>query len=106
MAGILPDRDLCLDWGDLTMHIHVFHMNPDISMSRRFCRLAVPLTALLCACSSPETAQNRRDTMTQRQKDSVLAQSQLPGAEGVAKALRAADSAKARQARLDSASRP
>jgi hypothetical protein len=44
--------------------------------------------------------------MTQRQKDSVLAQSQLPGAEGVGKALRAADSAKARQARLDSASRP
>jgi hypothetical protein len=82
------------------------HMNPDVSMSRRFCRLAVPLTALLCACSSPETAQNRRDTMTQRQKDSVLAQSQLPGAEGVGKALRAADSAKARQARLDSASRP
>jgi hypothetical protein len=81
-------------------------MNPEISMSRRLFGLAGPLTALLCACSSPETAQNRRDTMTQRQKDSVLAQSQLPGAEGVGKALRAADSAKARQARLDSASRP
>ena len=70
------------------------------------CRFA-PLCAvvLIAACSS-DTGGNRRDTMTQRQRDSVLAQSGLPGAQGVAKALRAADSAKARQAQIDSASRP
>jgi hypothetical protein len=44
--------------------------------------------------------------MTQRQKDSVLGQSGLPGAQGVTKAMRAADSVKARQAQTDSASRP
>jgi hypothetical protein len=42
----------------------------------------------------------------QRQRDSVLGQSGIPGAGGVTKAMIAADSAKARQARLDSASRP
>lgn len=66
--------------------------------------IALPF-ALLAACSSTETG-NRRDTMTQRQKDSVLGQSGLPGAQGVTKAMRAADSVKARQAQTDSASRP
>ena len=54
----------------------------------------------------PDTAANNRDTMTQRQRDSVLAQSRLPGARGVGMALDASDSAKARQAQLDSAARP
>jgi hypothetical protein len=58
------------------------------------------------ACAREDTSANRRDTMTQRQRDSVLAQSGLPGAHGVGKALTAADSAKARQAQLDSALRP
>ena len=58
------------------------------------------------ACASDDTRANRRDTMTQRQRDSVLAQSGIPGAHGVGKALNAADSAKARQAQLDSAARP
>jgi hypothetical protein len=58
------------------------------------------------ACASEDRNANRRDTMTQRQRDSVLAQSGLPGARGVGKALNAADSAKARQAQLDSALRP
>jgi hypothetical protein len=73
-------------------------------MSRRLL-IAVPLAALLVACKSSDGG-NRRDTMTQRQKDSVLGQSGLPGAQGVTKAQRAADSAKAAQARLDSASQP
>jgi len=60
------------------------------------------LVAAVAACSAQETARNDRDTMTQRQKDSVLAQSQLPGARGVGMAMTAADSAKARQAQLDS----
>ena len=57
---------------------------------------------VLSACSGKPQQANNRDTMTQRQKDSVLAQSALPGAQGVGKALAASDSAKARQARLDS----
>ena len=64
------------------------------------------LSATVVACGGQDTARNDRDTMTQRQKDSVLAQSQLPGARGVGMALSASDSAKARQAQLDSASRP
>ena len=38
---------------------------------------------------------------TQRERDSVLGASKLPGAQGVRGALRAADSADARNARLD-----
>lgn len=60
------------------------------------------VAALLTACAADDPQANRRDTMTQRQKDSVLGQSGLPGAQGVTKALRAADSAKARRAQLDS----
>jgi len=37
-----------------------------------------------------------RDTLTQRQKDSILAQSRIPGAAGVGRAMRAADSTSAR----------
>jgi hypothetical protein len=42
---------------------------------------------------------------TQRERDSVLGASQLPGAAGVRGALRATDSASARNARLDSVDR-
>ena len=66
--------------------------------------IALPF-ALLAACSNTETG-NRRDTMTQRQKDSVLGQSGLPGAQAVTKAQRAADSAKARQAQMDTTTPP
>lgn len=60
------------------------------------------LTTLLLGCSSADTPANNRDTMTQRQRDSVLAQSGLPGAQGVGRALSAADSVRARNAQLDS----
>ena len=69
--------------------------------------LAAALVSSICiACASDETGANRRDTMTQRQRDSVLAKSGIPGAKGVGKAMNAADSAKARQSQLDSALRP
>jgi len=42
---------------------------------------------------------------TQRERDSVLGASKLPGAAGVRGAIRAADSAGARNARLDSVDR-
>lgn len=68
--------------------------------------VVIAVAFLAAACAGPESGGNRRDTMTQRQRDSVLGRSGLPGAAGVTKALGAADSAKARQAQLDSALRP
>ena len=56
--------------------------------------------ALSCGKSDSAT---RRDSLTQRERDSVLGASQLPGAGGVRGALRASDSAVARREREDSA---
>jgi len=65
------------------------------------------LMTVAAGCGTQQqTAANDRDTMTQRQKDSVLAKSALPGARGVGMAMSASDSAKARQARLDSIGQP
>ena len=57
---------------------------------------------LLGACTS-DSGQARSGT--QRERDSVLGASKLPGAAGVRGALRATDSASARNARLDSVDR-
>lgn len=42
------------------------------------------------------------DTLTTRQRDSVLGETPIPGASGVRKALEIQDSARARNARIDS----
>jgi hypothetical protein len=60
--------------------------------------------SLLGACSKAETPPPAEKTRAQ--KDSAIANSGLPGAKGVGMAMNAADSAKARQAALDSASKP
>jgi hypothetical protein len=64
------------------------------------------LAASLCfliACGSGKSDQTvNRDTLTQRQKDSILANSKIPGARGVGSAMRAADSVGARVQRSDS----
>jgi hypothetical protein len=75
-------------------------------MSRRS-QLLLPLTiaALTAGCSSSKQPSDR-DTMTQRQKDSVLGQTGLPGSQGISKAMRAADSVKARQAQVDTTTPP
>jgi hypothetical protein len=55
--------------------------------------------ALLGACGGSDGRSQQavnRDTLTQRQKDSILAQSRIPGAAGVGRAMRAADSTSAR----------
>jgi hypothetical protein len=57
-------------------------------------------TLLLAACSGEKPA--AKPDMTQRQRDSAIGASRLPGAQGVRGALRAADSAQARNNRLDS----
>ena len=59
------------------------------------------LVALTMACGEVDT--DDRANLTQREKDSIVAGSQLPGARGVKRAMTSADSASARQARLDSA---
>jgi hypothetical protein len=54
---------------------------------------------LLAACGGSDGGSQQsvnRDTLTQRQKDSILAQSRIPGAAGVGRAMRAADSTSAR----------
>ena len=55
------------------------------------------------ACGKDET-ETKRD-LTQREKDSILGASTIPGAKAVKRAMTSADSATARQARLDSAER-
>jgi hypothetical protein len=74
-------------------------------MTRRYHWAVAALSVTLASCAGSD-AGNRRDTMTQRQRDSVLGQTGLPGARGVTKALSAADSMRARTARADSAIQP
>jgi predicted outer membrane protein len=62
------------------------------------------LSALAIGCSKDEP--EAKPVLTQRQKDSILAQSTIPGAKAVNKALKTADSASARQYGLDSSEKP
>jgi hypothetical protein len=59
------------------------------------------ILAIGCSPSDHDTS----DTLTQREKDSIVAESRLPGASGVRGAMTGADSAAARAARLDSLSK-
>ncbi|HMJ57722.1 MAG TPA: hypothetical protein VK467_01205 [Gemmatimonadales bacterium] len=59
----------------------------------------------LAACGGGESSDKQavnRDTLTQRQKDSILAKSSIPGASNVGRAMRAADSTSAGAHRADS----
>ena len=70
-------------------------------------RIGFALVALVIgatACGKDEPDASKRD-LTQHEKDSILGASQIPGAKAVKRALTSADSAAARQARLDSAER-
>jgi hypothetical protein len=64
----------------------------------------LPLFLLLTACSSGENDSNRRDKMSQRERDSVLAESGIPGAKVVGRALTASDSETSHTSMVDSAS--
>ena len=58
----------------------------------------------LAACTQQDsTQQNSTSTMTERQKDSVIARSPIPGAKAVGKSMNVADSASARVNRLNTA---
>jgi len=66
-------------------------------------RALVLVGLLLAGCGGdPAGDAAARDTLTRRQRDSVIGASRLPGAGGVRGALRAVDSAAARNDRLDS----
>jgi uncharacterized lipoprotein NlpE involved in copper resistance len=71
--------------------------------SRKTALTLVAVVVALSACAKDE-GDVKRD-LTRREKDSILGASQIPGARAVKKTLSAADSAAARQARLDSADR-
>ena len=62
--------------------------------------LPILLLLALTACAAHDDT--GADTLTQRERDSAIGASSLPGAAGVNAALRAVDSADARNARLDS----
>lgn len=55
-----------------------------------------------CSSGEPQDAAVDRDTLTQRQRDSIFGASSIPGASSVQRALEAADVADDRAARLDS----
>lgn len=60
---------------------------------------------LALACSSGDGESDvAGDTLTRRERDSLIGESPLPGARGVRGAIRVADSAAARMRRLDSIS--
>jgi len=62
--------------------------------------------SFLIACGSGKSDQTvNRDTLTQRQKDSILANSKIPDARAVGRAMNAADSASVRALRADSVAR-
>jgi hypothetical protein len=65
--------------------------------------LLVVSIGLMLSCGSGKSSQTvDRDTLTQRQRDSILATSKIPGARGVGSALRASDSVGAHVQRVDS----
>ncbi|HYS68986.1 MAG TPA: hypothetical protein VEM14_02015 [Gemmatimonadaceae bacterium] len=71
-------------------------------MSKRTLVIGSALLSLtLGACAKEDTSQT--STRTEREKDSILAGSQIPGAKAVKKTMTAADSVAARAARIDSA---
>ena len=73
-------------------------------------KACVVLALLLAACSpgarhgnSAAADSARRDTLTRRQYDSIVARSKLPGAKAVGRAMTAEDAAGAHNAAIDSA---
>jgi hypothetical protein len=74
-------------------------------MIKRVHLVGLPLAVLVISCAGDTKAKpaNNRDTMTQRQRDSVFGQSAVPGAGAVTKAMKMADSLDAIRKRQDSA---
>jgi len=62
----------------------------------------IAVCLLLAGCGGQSGSSRAADTLTERQRDSMLAGSRIPGARGVGAALRAADSTSARIRATDS----
>ena len=60
------------------------------------------LSLAACGGDSKDKSAVNRDTLTERQKDSILSKSKIPGASNVGRAMRAADSTSAGAHRVDS----
>lgn len=58
---------------------------------------------LLCAGCAPRSEPSARAPLSERQRDSVLAQSRLPGASGVGRAMAVSDRAGERAASMNAA---
>jgi outer membrane lipoprotein SlyB len=70
-------------------------------MSKRGTVIVSALISLaMLGCAKDDTTQTT--SRTQREKDSILAGSTIPGAKAVKKTMTVADSVAARQARIDS----
>lgn len=78
-------------------------MTTDRRSAGRWWLLALLLLPGCAADRGDEAA--ARDTLTRRQRDSVIGASRLPGAPGVRRAIEIADTAAARAGRLDSIGR-
>ena len=66
----------------------------------------VPICLIAACGSSDKSSQTvNRDTLTERQKDSMLAGSKIPGARAVGRAMTAADSMSARVHQSDTVAR-
>lgn len=63
--------------------------------------MAVMVGVLMTACSTDAKPVDPNKKMTERQKDSVLGQSKVPGAPAVNKAMTAADSQSAKASDFD-----
>lgn len=71
-------------------------------MSRLTLLAAVLAVAACGGAPARHQAAAQHDTLTQRQRDSAIGASKLPGAHGITGAQRVADSVSAQSARLDS----
>ncbi len=70
-------------------------------MKRTWIVAAAVLCVVACGQSAGDTA-NSADTLTRRQKDSLIATMPIPGARGVGRALDAQDRSRERSDALDS----
>jgi len=60
-------------------------------------KLLAFVSVAMLACSSGQSRKSAAaDSLTQRERDSILAQSKIPGARGVGSAMRVSDSISAR----------
>jgi len=66
----------------------------------RYAMIVLCLAAAACGRGKPARAPG--DTLTTRQRDSVIGASRIPGASGITRAMQAQDSLNARTARTDS----